>query len=769
VFGARLPWPAVARRGAVIGRLAWGVVIVPCLVVAGAAFIDFAGSGLPPLVAGPLAVNPALSGQLVALFGGDDLLRAGQVAVHVTGFLLYVATGMFIVVRRPATTMPLLGSVMLVLVGTSLFAPLAVFDGTGWEPAARLIGTASPGALGTYWASLAGMSVVVFFLLFPDGRWSPSWGRWVVAGLAMVGVAAVAADLRIPSGVQQGLGMLVPAGLIAAQAGRQSRDPGSEAMRRARPVVWSFTLVLGVFGVIWAVSPELSSDAFELVLATPRLQAVYDVNLLILLTATVFALPLSIWVAIARYRLFDIDLIVNRALVYGSVTLMVGAGLAAALATIALVLDGPLDPAMSPVQAALGGALSGVIVVAVFRPLRNRLQEVVDRRFYPSKYQIDRAIGLLAASAEDTVSIEELVAGVRAVIEEGFSPERLEVRVPGLLDPALDEQVEVTLRGRGAVVLEAGGALSGLAGDWFDVAVPFVSQRRLVAVALLGAPASGRYSALDLEQLDRLAGALAPPFRLGELVRRQEAAVRDQERLAGEMATARRIQTELLPRELPQPPGWSVDVYYRPAREVGGDFYDVVARADGRVTLVVGDVSGKGVPAAMVMTVCRTLLRGATESGRSSPGEVLARVNDLLGASIPAGMFVTCLLGFLDPAAGRLVFANAGHDLPYVKRHGSIGQARATGMPLGLMPGMPYEESEVEVQPGETLILTTDGLIEVHNPDGAMLGFERFAEMVGQAPEGSNLIPGLLSRHRDFTGPEWEQEDDITLLTVRRH
>ena len=154
------------------------------------------------------------------------------------------------------------------------------------------------------------------------------------------------------------------------------------------------------------------------------------------------------------------------------------------------------------------------------------------------------------------------------------------------------------------------------------------------------------------------------------MVQAQQAQVRERERMEQELRTAQAIQHAFLPKAMPTLPGWQLTPYYQPAREVGGDFYDFLAFADGRLGIVIGDVSGKGVPAALVMATVHTMLRTAVQ-GMRAPGEILARVNNLLAAEIPAGMFVTCFFAVLDPTSGQLCYANAGHEPPYRRRDGS--------------------------------------------------------------------------------------------------
>ncbi len=181
------------------------------------------------------------------------------------------------------------------------------------------------------------------------------------------------------------------------------------------------------------------------------------------------------------------------------------------------------------------------------------------------------------------------------------------------------------------------------------------------------------------------------------------------------MRVATLIQQQFLPRELPQLHDWQVAAYYGPARAVGGDFYDFIALPDGRIGIVVGDVTDKGVPAALIMARTQSVLRG--EAPRLlSPAKVLERANEILLPEMPARMFVTCLYMILEPETGRVVYANAGHNLPYVRTADEVIELRATGMPLGLLPGMDYPEHEAVLAPGQSVLLYSDGLVEAHDP-----------------------------------------------------
>ena len=244
----------------------------------------------------------------------------------------------------------------------------------------------------------------------------------------------------------------------------------------------------------------------------------------------------------------------------------------------------------------------------------------------------------------------------------------------------------------------------------------------------------------------------------------------ERERVEQELRVARRIQHASLPEMVPALVGWEIWPRYRPAREVGGDFFDFIELEGGRLGLVVGDATGKGVPAALMMSTTCGMLRAVAQASDHSPGEVLERVNETLGARIPANMFVTCFYGVLEPSSGSFAYANAGHDLPYVRRAGGAGELMARGMPLGLMPGMGYEENEVVLGAGDRVLFYSDGLVEAHNPEGEMFGFPRLRRFVAEHDEEKegSLVDFLMEELYSFTGEGWEQEDDITLMALQR-
>jgi predicted ester cyclase len=293
---------------------------------------------------------------------------------------------------------------------------------------------------------------------------------------------------------------------------------------------------------------------------------------------------------------------------------------------------------------------------------------------------------------------------------------------------------------------------------------------------LMGVPPSGREMTNTVVVTHRIVGdKIAEEWSMGTISwemrgQRLEQERLERERIEQDLRVARDIQQASLPKEVPTLGGWQIAPYYRSAREVGGDFYDFHLLSEDRLGLAVGDATGKGVPAALVMSTTCGMLQAVSQTlDAPSPGEILSRVNETLFTRIPPNMFVTCFYAILDPKSGSLTYANAGHDLPYLRRRvGACEELRARGMPLGLMPGMGYEQKEVVLDAGEAALFYSDGLVEAHDPMGDMFGFPRLRALFGGLGGEGSVEEAILEELYTFVGEGWEQEDDIALLTLRR-
>ncbi|MCY4113963.1 MAG: SpoIIE family protein phosphatase [Chloroflexi bacterium] len=239
--------------------------------------------------------------------------------------------------------------------------------------------------------------------------------------------------------------------------------------------------------------------------------------------------------------------------------------------------------------------------------------------------------------------------------------------------------------------------------------------------------------------------------------------------LQNELDVASKMQQSILPRTFPVRDDYEVFANMAPARNVGGDFYDLLQLDDGRIGLAVADVSDKGVPAALFMMSTRTLLKGAA-IGRGDPGSVLSEVNDLLNESNETAMFVTLLYGVYDPATMEFTYANGGHNTPLVVHaDGTSTELPLTdGVASGVMPELPYRQGQVTLAIGDTVVLYTDGVTEAMNADGEEFGVDRLREVFAANPpqdcEQANRT--IFEAVHAFAG-ETPQSDDVTCLVFR--
>ena len=705
------------------------------------------------------------------------LTLAGLVA-QVVVLTAMATVGAVVASRRPENligwlllSIPIFGAMAE---ATIIYARYAVHVKPGALP-----GGAIAGLLATSMWVIAYGLIPFITLLFPRGTLLSTRWRWVAWGLgAAFGTLIVAdfllpeVDLEIPPPVTNPLAISsvepildaayttagVAIAILWAAAGvslvlRFARSSGDERQQ----IKW-FAYTAAIFAVFTVVS--IVSDLSGEVLPDPVEEFVFS--------ALFLSLSLGLAMAILKYRLYDIDLVINRTLVYGSLTAMLAAIYVAAIFLLQLAFRAVTDQA-GPVAF----VISTLAIAALFQPLRRRIQDIIDRRLYRRKYDASRTLEALSVRMRDEVDLSRLNDDLLAAVRETVQPSHVSLRLLETADAEERGWMKVYFQTNPNLVeidnLDSQSpAVQALRAAGTRITVPLVSQGELVGLINLGPRLSGQdYSAADRKLLSDMATQAAPAVRVGELVRQQQAEAEERGRTEQELRIARVVQQTLLPQGVPSLPEWELAVHYQPARAVGGDFYDFIELPEGELGIVIGDVTDKGTPAALVMATTRSLLRPAAQR-LISPGRVLELVNDLLHPDIPPNMFVTCLYAVLDPSSGAIRYANAGHDLPYQRTTNSVVELRATGMPLGLMPRMSYEEIETTIAPGDSVLLYSDGLIEAHNPSREMFGFPRAKELVAAHPGGESLIQYLLAELADFTGEGWEQEDDVTLMTLQR-
>jgi GAF domain-containing protein len=327
------PWTGDQPRVVGFARLTWLTVTAVCLASALAAFVALVDQGATTgrIDSGPLSVKPELVNELVGLgVLSDAFITAGDLTIRLLGMALFAGIALVLAWRGGHDPVRLAFSAVLILLATSLFAPLASLSrahpGLSWLTST--IGIFTPTAP-ELWRSLAGIGLLFLLCVFPDGRFVPRWSAWALAVLVAHALLwamfpGTFLDPNEWSGPMRFTWLLVlPFAGLAAQLWRYAHA-GADTRRQTRLVVFALGTVMAAFAVLAVFDPELEQGVGDLVVTTPRLQALYELQLLLVLTAALFLFPISIAVSVLRYRLLDIDIVVNRALIYGSLAAFIG-------------------------------------------------------------------------------------------------------------------------------------------------------------------------------------------------------------------------------------------------------------------------------------------------------------------------------------------------------------------------------------------------------------------------------------------------------------
>lgn len=277
---------------------------------------------------------------------------------------------------------------------------------------------------------------------------------------------------------------------------------------------------------------------------------------------------------------------------------------------------------------------------------------------------------------------------------------------------------------------------------------------------------AGIFTEADLELLGAIASSAAVAIENARLYQ----VAFEKGRMERELQLAREVQTNLLPRETPRLPGWDFAAHWQPAREVAGDFYDFIPEDGGRLGLVIGDVSDKGMPAALFMAFSRTVIR-ASLIGARTPVDGVAHANRLICADTTNSMFVTLFYAQIDPAPGELTYVNAGHNPAWLYRTeaGDLTRLTRSGMALGVDDTTAFEQRTVRLNPGDFVVLYTDGVTDALNADEQEFGLERLRHtiFVNRRRPAAELVAALEGTLREFTGPT-APFDDITIVAAQR-
>ena len=482
-------------------------------------------------------------------------------------------------------------------------------------------------------------------------------------------------------------------------------------------------------------------------------------------------IPVTFAFAILKYRLLDIELLLRKAAVYSIFT-----GL---LLVLYLVLAGGLGGLL---VGALGIKsqwvfLMAVVVVGVILiPVRNRIQSFVDRRFFRSRFDYPQTLNNLSATLRTVTDVREITSAVAGQVQEALHSRAVVVLVRratrgtlkaaskiGLPDEALDlleiPAGSASLTG-GAEVIEAEKLPASFRrfvrasrAEWI---VPVRRDGETLGAITLGRKLSGTsFDDDDREFVAAVADHLAVALENVHL--REKGA---------EVDRALEIQRHLLPKSLPAIEGYDIAARWQPSRIVGGDYYDVIDLGAGLFGLCIADATGKGMPAALLMSNLQAAVR-ALAPGTRSPAELCRLINEILCGSAAASAFVSFFYGVLDASTGALIYSNAGHNHPMLLRaDGSVERLGKGGLVLGAFAGREYGEGETRMEPGDRLLLFTDGITEAERADDEMFGEERLLDILreGARRPAAEVEPAIMDAVSAFSAGELR--DDATLVVV---
>ncbi|HEY6447469.1 MAG TPA: GAF domain-containing SpoIIE family protein phosphatase, partial [Acidobacteriaceae bacterium] len=302
-----------------------------------------------------------------------------------------------------------------------------------------------------------------------------------------------------------------------------------------------------------------------------------------------------------------------------------------------------------------------------------------------------------------------------------------------------------------------------------ELLLPLAGRDRLLGFISLGAKRSEEpYTPSDLRLLQSVSTQAGLALEISALVHSLASEAARRERIDREIEIAREVQERLFPQQLPTLPGHSIHGACRPAQGVGGDYYDVLSLHDGSLGLAIGDVSGKGISAALLMASLRASLRGMTMDGPADLALLMSRVNRLVYESSATNRYATFFFAIYEPLQRLLRYVNAGHNPPYVLRNNEVRPLDGGGPVIGLLPDALYEECRLLLEPGDLLLAYTDGISEALNLQDQEWGEERMvAAARAHLPENAGTILRHIVNEADRFAATAPQHDDMTLLLMK--
>jgi phosphoserine phosphatase RsbU/P len=561
----------------------------------------------------------------------------------------------------------------------------------------------------------------------------------------------------------------------------------AEAKRRLRVLVAGSAISLGPLLVAFGLLPFFGFD--------PHRGSAYEI------VVPFFAIfPLTLAYVVVVQRAMDLRILLRMGTKYALArgTLWV---LRAAAITLVIILFSSWPVSSRFAVAVRIAALIGLVLLMRYR-LFAQFSHWVDRKFFREAYNTEVVLSELSEHVRQFTAKEPLIETVTRRISEVLHVPQIAVWLRGSQVFQLQEAVgfpmihSVVLPENSSTVrtlVQSNGPITLYRenpDEWFveadayekqtlnqinaEVLLPFPGHDRLMGIMALGPKKSEEpYSPSDLRLLQSVATQTGLALEVSELAHSLAAEAAQRERIHREIEIAREVQQRLFPQELPAIDGIDLAGRCRPAQGVGGDYYDFIALEDGQLGLAVGDVSGKGISAALLMASLRASLRGMTLYGSNNLAELMAKVNQLVYEASASNRHATFFFAVYDPATRELRYVNAGHNPPILLREGEVGSCRilrleAGGPVIGLLRDIPYFEASLVLEPGDLLLAYTDGISEAMTVEDEEWGEERMISAFNGVRESSaeEILSAIFRAADEFTSGA-PQYDDMTLVIMK--
>jgi len=713
-------------------------------------------------------------------------LRQGPLFAYVALLFLpwlSLALGFWVAASRPHDGRAWM--VLGILLGMSQFVRPGVYSPAAWPAAVAVTTYVYREMALRVWA----ICMMLFGIYFPS-RWVIDrkllWVKWLLllpiglfglwdgfrAALASQNYAAAAGTIPdpLPESATMTL-MFVAISIFFIGISFKFRDPKLAADDRRR-------LKLLYWGCSAAMTPY-----FLVLLAQLFGKQIGDGPVLAYALMAVVLLPITLAYVIVVQRAMDVRMVIRQGVQYalarrGVRILQIGF-MAVAIWVSASFLNS--TTLTRPYKLMLVVLL--IFLVIRIRDIGEHLRRWVDRRFFREAFNAEQILGDLSGQVRGILDRDALFQTVARKISESLHVERIAVmlRQDGLFRPALAMGYPAGLdlavgseyaplaeleRTREPVTVEDGESGGNLGAE---LLLPLASRKELLGFIGLGPKRSEEpYSASDASLLKTVAtqtGMALENTLLSEAIASETA---QREMLHREIEIAREVQQRLFPQNQPDIPTLEYAGYCRPARGVGGDYYDFLALASGRLGLAIADVSGKGIPAALLMASLQASTRGQSQSDSSKVADLTANVNRLVCEASPENRYATFFYARFDPATGKLIYTNGGHNPPILLRGGETIRLEKGGPPVGLFKASQYEQEEIQLESGDLLTLFTDGVSEAENAAEEDWGEDRLIETARACRDlpPSEIITRIMQAADVFAAGA-PQHDDMTLVVAR--